>query len=128
MTDDIQASQDSAATAAVSSNAMRFTVDGWDPAYGTSLELEDYLEESTAVVDVNVELPADRWQPMDPDIDCLAPEALLFVDGVRRSRSPRLDRRELRQSTARRHRPARPSAPRTRQEWCAAAASRPTSS
>ena len=41
-------------------SAMRFTVDGWDPAYGTSLELEDYLEESTAVVDVNVELPASR--------------------------------------------------------------------
>ena len=42
MTGDIQASQDSAATTAVSRNAMRFTVDGWDPAYGTSLELEDY--------------------------------------------------------------------------------------
>ncbi len=84
MTDGIQASQDSAATTAVSRNAMQFTVDGWDPAYGTSLELEDFLEESTAVVDVNVELPAGRWQPLDPDIDCLAPEALLFVDGVRR--------------------------------------------
>ena len=84
MTGDIQASQDSAATTAASGNAMRFTVDGWDPAYGTSLELEDYLEESTAVVDVNVELPADRWQPIDPDADCPAPEALLFVDGVRR--------------------------------------------
>jgi len=84
MTGDIQASQDSAATAAVSRNAMRFTVDGWDPAYGTSLELEDYLEESTAIVDVNVELPADRWQAIDPDADGHAPAALLFVDGVRR--------------------------------------------
>jgi len=80
MTGDIQANQDTA----VSANAMRFTVDGWDPAYGTNLELEDYLEESTAVVDVNVELPADRWQAIDPDGGCLAPEALLFVDGVRR--------------------------------------------
>ena len=84
MTGDIQASQDSAATTAVNRNAMQFTVDGWDPAYGTSLELEDYLDESSAVVDVNVELPADRWQPLDPDADCLAPAALLFVDGVRR--------------------------------------------
>jgi hypothetical protein len=84
MTGDIQASQDSAATTAVSTNAMRFSVDGWDPAYGTSLELEDYLEESTAVVDVDVELPADRWHAIDPDVDCRAPEALLFVDGVRR--------------------------------------------
>jgi hypothetical protein len=80
MTGDIQAGQDTA----VSRNAMRFTVDGWDPAYGTNLELEDYLEESTAVVDVNVELAADRWQAIDPDTGCLAPEALLFVDGVRR--------------------------------------------
>jgi hypothetical protein len=84
MTGGSQASQDSAATAAAGRNAMRFTVDGWDPAYGTSLELEDYLEESTAVVDVNVELPADQWQAIDPDTDCPAPEALLFVDGVRR--------------------------------------------
>jgi hypothetical protein len=84
MTGDSQASQDSAATTAASGNAMRFTVDGWDPAYGTSLELEDFLEESTAVVDVNVELPADRWQAIDPDAGCLAPAALLFVDGVRR--------------------------------------------
>jgi len=22
---------------------MRFSVDGWDPAYGTSVDLEDYL-------------------------------------------------------------------------------------
>jgi hypothetical protein len=80
MTGDIQAGQGTA----VSGNAMRFTVDGWDPAYGASLELEDYLEESTAVVDVNVELAADRWQAIDPDAGCLAPEALLFVDGVRR--------------------------------------------
>ena len=84
MTGDTQAGQDSAATPAVSRHAMRFTVDGWDPAYGTSLELEDDLEESTAVVDVNVELPADRWQAIDPDAGCPAPEALLFVDGVRR--------------------------------------------
>jgi hypothetical protein len=80
MTGDIQASQGSAENR----NAMRFSVDGWDPAYGTSLELEDYLEESTAVVDVTVELPADRWHAIDPDVDCLTPEALLFVDGVRR--------------------------------------------
>ena len=36
------------------------------------------------MVDVNVELPADRWRAIDPDVDCLVPEALLFVNGVRR--------------------------------------------
>jgi hypothetical protein len=80
MTGGIQASQNSAG----SRTGMQFTVDGWDPAYGTSLELEDDLEESTAVVNVNVELPAGRWRAIDPDVDCPAPEALLFVDGVRR--------------------------------------------
>jgi len=68
----------------MSGNAMQFTVDGWDPGYGTSLELEDDLDESTAVVDVTVERPAVRWQAIDPEPGGLAPGALLFVDGVRR--------------------------------------------
>lgn len=63
---------------------MRFSVDGWDPAYGTSLELEDYLGESTARVDPTVELPPGGWRPLDPDPDRTLPEVLLFVDGVRR--------------------------------------------
>jgi hypothetical protein len=63
---------------------MRFSVDGWDPTYGMSLELEDYLGESTARVEVNIEMPADRWRPIDPDPRQALPPALLFVDGVRR--------------------------------------------
>ena len=63
---------------------MRFSVDGWDPAYGTSLELEEFLGESTARVDPGVELPAGDWKPVDPDRGRSLPEALLFVDGVRR--------------------------------------------
>ena len=63
---------------------MSFSVDGWDPSYGASLELEGQLEESTARIDAEVELPADRWRPIDPDTNGRLPEALLFVDGVRR--------------------------------------------
>ena len=63
---------------------MSFSVDGWDPSYGASLELEGQLEESTARIDASVELPADRWRPIDPDAAGPLPEALLFVDGVRR--------------------------------------------
>jgi hypothetical protein len=63
---------------------MSFSVDGWDPSYGASLELEGQLEESTATIDVGVELPADRWRPIDPEVTGPLPEALLFVDGVRR--------------------------------------------
>jgi hypothetical protein len=63
---------------------MRFTVDAWDPSYGTNAELGDFLDESTARVDVNVELAADRWRAVDPDPGTAVPAALLFVDGVRR--------------------------------------------
>jgi hypothetical protein len=63
---------------------MRFSVDGWDPAYGASLDPEDVLGESTARVAVNVELPAGRWRAIDPRPGRALPAALLFVDGVRR--------------------------------------------
>jgi hypothetical protein len=66
------------------SRPMSFSVDGWDPSYGASLELEGQLEESTARIDAEVELPANRWRPIDPDTTGQLPEALLFVDGVRR--------------------------------------------
>lgn len=63
---------------------MRFSVDGWDPGYGASLEPEDFLAESTARVAVDVELPGARWRAVDPPPGRALPAALLFVDGVRR--------------------------------------------
>ena len=61
----------------------RFSVDPWDPSYGTGLDADD-LSASDATVDAGVELPADRWRPLDPDPTVPAPTATLFVDGVRR--------------------------------------------
>jgi len=63
---------------------MRFTVDGWDPTYGTSLELEKDLGESTAEVTLEVEFPENAWRPVDVDPAVRRPGATLFVDGVRR--------------------------------------------
>jgi hypothetical protein len=63
---------------------MRFSVDGWDPGYGTSSDPEEDLGESTARVDVTVEMPAARWRAVDPPPGLVPPAALLFVDGVRR--------------------------------------------
>ena len=61
---------------------MRFSVDPWDPAYGTSLDTE--LGASTAEVDVDVELPAECWRPLDPPPGVEPPAEVRFVDGVRR--------------------------------------------
>jgi hypothetical protein len=69
----------------VADRPMSFTVDGWDPSYGTSLEVEEQaLEESTATVTVDIELPANRWGPIDSNPRASLPAGLLFVDGVRR--------------------------------------------
>ncbi|GAA0909901.1 hypothetical protein [Pseudonocardia zijingensis] len=61
---------------------MKFAVDPWDPSYGTSLDAE--RGESAAQVALDVELPSAEWQPIDADPAAVAPEAVLFVDGVRR--------------------------------------------
>jgi hypothetical protein len=64
---------------------MRFSVDGWNPAYGTSMEAEEQqLQESTADVTVDVELPANKWYAIDAIVGLPLPAATLFVDGVRR--------------------------------------------
>jgi hypothetical protein len=86
---------------------MRFSVDGWDPSYGASLEVEEQLQESTATVTVDVELPATRWQAIDATTNRALPAAILFVDGVRRQ--------------ARRRQPC---VPHTQPGWCAALESR----
>lgn len=61
---------------------MRFAVDPWNPAYGTSLETEP--TGSTAEVDLDVECPAAQWRPLDPPTDAVPPPVVRFVDGVHR--------------------------------------------
>jgi hypothetical protein len=61
---------------------MRFSVDPWDPAYGTSAGGQ--RGESSAEVDVEVEVPAGEWAPIDAGPGLAPPSAVLFVDGVRR--------------------------------------------
>ena len=68
----------------MTSPEMRFSVDGWDPRYGTSSDPEEDLGESTARVDVAVEIPASQWRAIDPRPGLAQPAAMLFVDGVRR--------------------------------------------
>jgi hypothetical protein len=63
---------------------MRFAVEAWDPSYGSSVDLDGELGYSTAVVDPDVEVPAERWRALPPVTDLTPPSAVLFVDGVRR--------------------------------------------
>ena len=61
---------------------MRFTVDPWDPAYGSSVDPE--LGASPAATDTAVEVPDERWAPIPVQAGLQPPETVLFVDGVRR--------------------------------------------
>jgi hypothetical protein len=59
---------------------MRFTVEAWDPDYGSPSEAD--LADSTENVDPSVELATDQWRALLPD--CGPAPDVLFVDGVRR--------------------------------------------
>jgi hypothetical protein len=61
---------------------MRFWVDAWDPAYGTSPDL-DPVRASPAETDAAVEQPPQRWRPVPAPV-LPPPPAVHFVDGVRR--------------------------------------------
>jgi hypothetical protein len=61
---------------------MKFTVDPWDPSYGTSNDL-DPVDASRADVDCDLEVPAAQWAPRRGGASP-GTERLVFVDGVRR--------------------------------------------
>jgi hypothetical protein len=61
---------------------MRFTVDPWDPAYGSSVDPE--LGASPAETDAAVEVPEEQWAPVPAQPGLQVPGTVLFVDGVRR--------------------------------------------
>jgi hypothetical protein len=67
---------------------MRFHVDAWDPGYGASFARDSDADapssRSSAQVEVDVELPAATWRPLDPPADVAPPAVVLLVDGVRR--------------------------------------------
>ena len=59
---------------------MRFTVEAWDSDYGAPTEAE--LDDASQNVDVSVEVRAEDWRPLLPEIGPV--DDILFVDGVRR--------------------------------------------
>ncbi len=64
-----------------------FTVDPWDPGYGQAFSDEadgGALQASSAELDLDLEVPAGRWHPVDPDPVPTRPRTVLFLDGIRR--------------------------------------------
>ena len=62
---------------------MRFAIDGWNPAYGSSMEVEGEPE-TVVQVRTDIELPADQWVPIAPTPGLAQPSSTVFIDGVRR--------------------------------------------
>lgn len=63
---------------------MRFAIDGWDPGYGSTFDLDGELDAAAADVRVEVERAAPDWAPIRPAAPTAIPSRVLFVDGVRR--------------------------------------------
>lgn len=65
---------------------MRFNIDPWDPSYGSSVD--EGFKESTAKIEAGVEEAPANWRPVPLPAargrQVAAPDAVLFVDGVRR--------------------------------------------
>jgi len=60
-----------------------YTVDPWDPGYGVARGDELDGRESSARLDLDVELSASSWRALTPEGGAL-PGSVLFLDGVRR--------------------------------------------
>ncbi|MFC7527263.1 hypothetical protein [Actinoplanes sp. GCM10030250] len=66
----------------------RMFVDAWDPSYGSSFEgssSDGPASSSSAQVDVDVEVPAAEWAPIDASRTVREPDVVFLVDGVRRN-------------------------------------------
>lgn len=60
---------------------QKVAIESWDPDYG--VPTTEQAEESDVEIDVGVEMPEQLWEPVPAQAE-QRPEALLFIDGVRR--------------------------------------------
>lgn len=66
---------------------MRWSVESWDPGYGSPLDVDDGggLADTRSPVNVDVEVAAADWAPRVPALDTPPPRTLLFCDGTMRT-------------------------------------------
>lgn len=66
---------------------MRWSVDAWDPGYGSSVDVDDAsgLADTNDPVNVDVEVAGAEWAPHDPVPQAVRPAAILFCDGTLRT-------------------------------------------
>jgi hypothetical protein len=64
-------------------SSVSYTVDPWDPGYGVARGDELDGRESTARLELDLEMKAADWKPVDPRVGPL-PGSVLFLDGVQR--------------------------------------------
>jgi hypothetical protein len=63
---------------------VTFTIEPWDPAYGMAFNAElddDALAKSSAELNLDLEVKASLWQPIDPDPSTRLPAMVNFLDG-----------------------------------------------
>src|SRR2546423_140218 len=60
---------------------MRFAVDGWQPDYGSGVEV-GALAPSEVETQIDIEVPIDQWGPRPVNVP--PARQVFFVDGVRR--------------------------------------------
>jgi len=64
---------------------VRYHVEPWRPSYGSAQEFDGgEPPDSSAELDLDVELPRDSWRPLAPPPGLAPPPVVLLVDGVRR--------------------------------------------
>jgi len=68
---------------------MRWSVETWEPGYGTPLNVDvdgaGGLADTDDPVDVDVEVPGAEWAPRDPAPEAIRPASVLFCDGTLRT-------------------------------------------
>ena len=73
------------AAASVLGAAVPFTVDPWDPAYGQAFSegQDSALDDSTAELVLDFEVPAADWRPVDPDTGPSLPRVVVELSSTR---------------------------------------------